>query len=156
MLKDPFRLEITPYWILLPSGASVCAEMALPQPWEYQRAATQWVITLGRFRIVAHLDATHDLGGLKSFIDYTTNSNVAVRSLTANGVPGVTHGVYGPPRTWIDWWFKKGDVMICLCLQSVSFPVATPLVDEIAEHESIIGSLKYSPDFPGELPPVVA
>lgn len=74
-------------------------------------------------------------------------------SVTINGIPGVTHGDYGPPRTWIDWWFKKGDVMICLNLQSVKFPYTEPTQSEKDEHKAIIASLKYCRDFPSDMPP---
>ena len=154
MLERPFRFEIGPYWILLPWHATVSAAVTAPVPGAYQMALANWVVTSGRFQILIHLDAIHDLDGLKSFIDYTTKSNVITPSVTVNGVPGVTHGDYGPLRTWIDWWFKKGDVMICLCLQSVSFPLTQPNAGELAEHQAIIDSLKYCRDFPSELPPV--
>jgi hypothetical protein len=71
-----------------------------------------------------------------------------------NGIAGVTHGDYGPPRTWIDWRFKKGDTMICLRLQSKSFPFTEPNEAEIAEHRAIIESIKYCRDFPSELAPL--
>lgn len=105
--------------------------------------------------LAIHLDARHDLGGLKSFIDYTTRSQVITPSLSVNGVPGVTHGQCGAPRARTDGWFKKGDVLICLSLQSASFPAAKPTVEERAEHKAIIDSLKYILDFLSEQPPVL-
>jgi hypothetical protein len=153
MLDRPFRVEIGPYWILLPEEASISAHVTRSAPGAYQMALTKWVVLLGRFQFLIHLDPINDLGGLKSFIDYTTKSDVTTPLITVNGVPGVMHGDYGPPRTWIDWWLKKGDTMICLCLQSTSFPFAEPNQAEIAEHNEIVGSLKYCRDFPSELPP---
>jgi hypothetical protein len=152
MLDRPFRAQIGPYWILLPGGAKMSAEVKEPTFGAYQTALTNWVVLLGRFRLFIHLDPITDLGGLKSIIDLTTKGDVTTLSITVNGVSGVTHGDYGPPRTWIDWWFKKGDTMICLCLQSKSFPFTKPSEAEIAEHNAIVGSLKYCRDFP-ELPP---
>jgi len=156
MLERPFRLEIGPYWILLPGHATVSAQVTDLIPGAERMMLTRWVVTSGRFQISIHLDATQGLDGLKSFIDYTTRSDVVTPSVTVNGVAGVTHGGYGAPRTWIDWWFKKGDVMICLCLQSAAFPLATPNATELAEHAAIINSLKYSRDFPSEAPPAAA
>ena len=74
-------------------------------------------------------------------------------SIQVSEIEGVTYGDYGPPRTWIDWWFKKGDTMICFCLQSKSFPFTEPSEAEIAEHRTIIESIRYCRDFPSELPP---
>jgi hypothetical protein len=154
MQDRPFRFELGPYRLTLPAGADVLARVTGPAPDAYQIASTDWIISLGRFQIFIHLDPLKDLDGLKSFIDYSTKSNVTTPPITVNGVPGVTHGNYGPPRTWIDWWFKKGDTMICLCLQSKSFPFANPTEAEITEHNTVVGSLKYCRDFPSELPPV--
>lgn len=109
---------------------------------------------LGRFCLLLHLDARHDLTHLKTFIDQQTRENVTPTDLNINGVPGVTYGDYGPRRTWVDYWFKKGDVMLCICLQSVEFPRAEPDEDERAEHKAIIQSLRYSRDFPTEAAPL--
>src|SRR4029077_16134951 len=94
------------------------------------------------------------LGGLKAFIDSTTKNNVTTPSLTVNGIPGVTYGDYGPPRTWIDWWFKKGDTMICMSLQSIAFPYTEPTQSEKDEHTAIICSIKYLRYFPSDAPPL--
>jgi len=97
-----------PYWMLLPGGAKMSADVEEPTLGAYQTALTKWVVLLGRFQLFIHLDPIKDLGGLKSIIDLTTKSDVTTPSITVNGVSGVMHGDYGPPRTWIDWWFKKG------------------------------------------------
>lgn len=44
--------------------------------------------------------------------------------------------------------------MICLSLQSVEFPVTDPSEAERAEHEQIIGLLKYIPDNRAESAPL--
>lgn len=145
MLK-PFRADIGPYSILLPGGATLDAKVDRPPPEAYQRALTRWIIGLGRYRIFVHLDTMHELGGLKDFIDFQTRGDVVVEQQIVNSIPGVLHGSYGPPRTWIDWWFKKGDTMICLCLQSVTFPFTEPSDAERTEHHQVIESLKFIPD----------
>ena len=152
MLK-PFRADIGPYSILIPDSATLDVKANRPPPEAYQRASTQWIVGLGRYQIFVHLDAKHELGGLKEFIDLQTRGDVVVEQRTINGIPGVRHGGYGPPRTWIDWWFKKGDTMICLCLQSVAFPVTEPSDDEYAEHQEVIESVKFIPDDPHERAP---
>ena len=138
----------------LPASADIAADISKPTSNSYQGAWTNWVVTLERFCFRMHLDPIHDLSDLKSFIDYSSNSSVTTSSITVNGISGVTHGDYLPPRTWIDWWFKKGDTMICLCLQSKSFPFTEPNEAEIAEHRAIIESIKYCRDFPSERPPL--
>jgi hypothetical protein len=81
------------------------------------------------------------LRGLKEFIDYETRSDVVVQNIVINDIPGVMHGDYSPPRTWIDWWFRKGDLTIALCLQSKAFPFTQPNDAEIKEHTAIIDSI---------------
>ena len=154
MLERPFRLEIGPYRILLPGRATVTAEVKRTPPQADQIASTLWRVMLDRFQLLIHLDPVLGLGGLKSFIDYTTRSEVVTPSINVNGVPGVTHGGYGPPHTWIDWWFKKGDVMICLCLQDADLSSgAAATGSERAEHRLIIESLTHAADAPDTPPP---
>jgi len=93
-----------------------------------------------------HLDPLGTVEGLKDFIDQQTRGDVAVAHQNVNGIIGASHGDYCPPRTWIDWWFKKGDTMICFCLQSVAFPVTEPSDEERAEHQKILTSLRFIPD----------
>jgi hypothetical protein len=156
MIPRSIRFEIGPYWILLPRSADISADISAPTADSYQSAWTNWVVTLERFRFGIHLDPINDLSSLKSFIDYSTKGNVTTASITVNGIAGVVHGGYGPPRTWIDWWLKRGDTMICLCMQSKSFPFTEPNEAEIAEHRAIIESIKYCRDFPSEPPPLPA
>ena len=125
-----------------------------PAPGSYQIALTQWMISIGRFRLLIHLDPLRDPKDLKSSINLITKGDVTTEPIVVNGISGAKHGGYGAPRTWIDWWFKKGDLMICLCLQSASFPFTEPTEEEVTEHRAILESLKYCRDFPSELPPL--
>ena len=114
---------------------------------------TRWVVLIGRFRLGIHLDPISDLGDLKRFIDHSTKSDVTTSPICVNGVDGVTYGGYASPVTWIDWWFKRGDTMICLNLQGAPFPFKErPTEDEIAEHKAIVGSLRYCRDSIGSPP----
>lgn len=101
-----------------------------------------------------HLDSRRGVGDLKSFIDQQTKGSVYPVPVVVNGIDGETYGDYRPPRTWIDWWFKRGDTMICLNLQSLSFPAAEPTAAEAAEHLEIVGSLRYIPDALDEVAPL--
>ena len=153
MFDRPYRLEIGPYWLTLPGNAAVSAKVNGPTPGAYQTALTNWTVRRGRFLFFLHLDPLHDPADLKAFIDQQTKGNVTLTPVNINGVSGFTYGSYGPPRTWIDWWVKKGDTMLCLCLQSVEFPHNEPDADERKAHAAIIASLRYSRDFPGESAP---
>ncbi len=115
---------------------------AVTQPVAGSLAAgfTSWRIELGRFQFFVQL-TTAELRRLKDQIDWQTKSNVETPGVKINGIPGVTHGDYGPPRTWIDWWFKRGDTTLCLCLQSVDFPVTLPTEEEASLHRAIIASV---------------
>jgi len=148
-----FRAQIGPYWLLLPKQARISANVEGPPEVGYLSATTRWEVLLDRFRLFIHLDPIHELEGLKKFIDSCTKGNVTTRSIVVNDVPGVTFGDYAPPVTWIDWWFKKGDTMICLNLQALSDRTTQPSPTEIEEHKAIIGSLKFCRDYPSELPP---
>ena len=119
-MNHTFRAQFGSYWINLPRTAIIKAEMKIPEPTpkSYQTASTSWNITLRRFQLSVHLDPLGNLNGLKDFIDSVTKSDVIVPTIIVNGIDGVTHGDYWPPQTWIDWWFKKGDLMICMHLGS--------------------------------------
>lgn len=152
-LLRPFRFQVGLYSLLLPETAAISAEVKKPPAWAVQIAWTHWAVALGRFQLSIHLDPIQDLDDLSSFIRSTTKKEPVPLPIAINGIDGVMHGDYGPPRTWIDWWFKKGDEMICMCLQSTSFPFTEPRAEEVAEHNAIIKSLKFCRDFPGDEPP---
>ena len=139
------RFEVGPYWIQLPANAEICANVIKPTA-QHQVAWTDWIISFERFQFFIHLDSRLKLSDLKRLLDQTMKSDVRVNTVGVNGVPGVTHGGYGPPQTWIDWWFKKGDVMICLYLQPRKLAFAEPTLEERAEHSAIIHSIQYAPD----------
>jgi hypothetical protein len=56
-----------------------------------------------------------------------------------NGIRGVTYGEYNNKRSWIDWWLKTGELMICINLQSYS--LATEADKNL--HQKVINSLRY-------------
>jgi hypothetical protein len=136
----PFKFEIGSYQMELPSHAEIEVKVPIPSDDQVQQTSTRWTIRLGRFWIFAHT-SVEELDGLKRHIDWTSKSNVLVKDVCINGISGITHGDYVPPRTWIDWWLKKGDLTLCLNLQSVEFPVAFPDQQEKLEHNAIIHSI---------------
>jgi hypothetical protein len=148
LCSSTIRFEVGPYWLQLPAHAEIAANVI-----KNQTAWTDWIISFERFQFFIHLDSRLKLSDLKRLFDQTMKSDVRVNTIGVNGVPGVTHGGYGPPRTWIDWWFKKGDVMICLYLQSKNFAFAAPTPEEMAEHSAIIDSIRYAPEGAGDAKP---
>lgn len=156
MIAEPtkFRFEVGPYWIQLPAHAEITANVIRPHTSGYQAAWTDWIVSLERFQLFVHLDSRLRLSDLKPLIEQQTKMQAEVATLGVGGVLGVTHGNYGPPRTWIDWWFKRGDVMICLCLQSKALPFTEPTPEEMAEHTAIIQSIQYAPDLGDEHKPL--
>jgi hypothetical protein len=145
-----FGLEIGPYWIQLPAHAEIAANVIKRSETSYQIAWTDWIISLERFQFFVHLDPRLKLSDLKRLIEQTKKGDANIPTIGVNGIVGITHGDYGPPRTWIDWWFKRGDVMLCLCLQSKTFPFTAPSPEEKAEHCAIIDSIRYAPEVLGE------
>lgn len=150
-----FGFEIGPYWIQLPAGAEIDANVIRRSETSYEIAWTDWMISLERFQFFVHLDPRLKLSDLRRLIEQTTKSGTGITTIGVNGIPGVTHGDYGPPRTWIDWWLKKGDVMLCLCLQSRTFPFTEPSPEEKAEHAAIIDSIRFAPEVAGGAMPVL-
>ena len=145
-----FRFEIGPYWIQLPGHAEIAANVTRPSAPAHQVAWTDWVISLERFRFFVHLDSRLHLSDLKRLMDQTTKNDTRITTIGVNGIFGVTHGDYGPPRTWNEWRFKKGDMMICLCLHSKTYTNTAPTAEEKAEHFAIIQSIQYVPEMSGE------
>ena len=153
-MPPAYRAQLGPYWLLLPESAILAADVVRSPPGAYRMAFTTWVISLGRFTLRIHLEADRGPQYLKTLVDGLTRGDVTTSEFSINGIRGFKYGGYGPPDTWIDWWVKKGDLTICLTLQSISHTVGEPTRRELEEHERIILSLKYAPDWPSELPPV--
>jgi hypothetical protein len=143
MPNRPFQAQIGSYLLSLPGSAEISCDIDKPSE-GYAVVHTHWTVLIGRFSFGIHLDPVNDLGDLKRFIDHSTKSDVNTNPISVNGIAGVTYGSYASPVTRIDWWFKKGDAMICLDLQGIPFPFREhPTEKEVAEHQAIVGSLSF-------------
>jgi len=120
---------------------------------EYQMAWPSWQFDMGRFYFMIYL-RPGELTGLKAEIDSQTKGDVSTPTLEVNGIPGVRFGDYGPPRTRIDWWLRKGETVLVMSLLSHELPVCKPMSNERQQHDTIIQSIKYAYDFPNEKPPL--
>jgi len=62
-----------------------------------------------------------------------------LKDITINDYHGKMYGNYSDQMTWIDWWFKKEDCMICFNLQGIGMP-AQDIKDDVRD---ILNSLEY-------------
>ncbi len=76
---------------------------------------------------------------LASFIESQTNYLPTLKDITINDCNGKMYGNYSDQMTWIDWWFKKGDCMICFNLRGIGMP-SQDIKDDVWE---ILNSLEY-------------
>ena len=138
-------LMIGPYRLTLPEGTEASVRFSeVNKNVPNRELMTFWKITLDKFYIGIHLD-TRLLSELKSFIDYTTKSDVVIKEISVGNIKGVAYGSYDKPRTWIDWWFRIGDLTLCMNLQSVKLPYEKASSKDKAMHRALIESLVYNP-----------
>jgi hypothetical protein len=76
---------------------------------------------------------------LAGFIESQTRYLPTLKDITINDCHGKMYGDYSDQMTWIDWWFKKGDCMICFNLQGIGMP-AQDIKDDVRD---ILNSLEY-------------
>jgi hypothetical protein len=101
---------------------------------------TVYDIQLGIFHIFCHVDIDHhNPEYLKDFILSCTRQDVVLEDVEINGIRGKRYGDYSETRTWIDWYMKKGDSMVCINLQGYGMPDR----QERSQFEKIINSLRY-------------
>ncbi len=79
------------------------------------------------------------LEDLAESIFLETKSLPVLKDITINGCPGKMYGDYSEQMTWIDWWIKKGDCMICLNIQGIGMP-SQAIKDDVS---NILNSLEY-------------
>jgi hypothetical protein len=62
-----------------------------------------------------------------------------LKDITINDCYGKMYGDYSEQMTWIDWWIKKDDCMICFNLQGIGMP-SRITKDDVSD---ILNSLEY-------------
>jgi hypothetical protein len=109
-LVGAYRFQL-PYW------AEVKVKPFIPPEDNFGEGSTLWEFVVGSFSFHLHLEATgrpEDLGG---FILSCTKERVDLEPVEINGIRGVTYGSYEQPGGCsIEWWLKKGELMICISL----------------------------------------
>jgi hypothetical protein len=68
-----------------------------------------------------------------------TKYSPVLQDVTINGCHGKMYGSYSEQMTWIEWWIKRGDCMICFCIQGIGMP-SQVVQDDVSD---ILNSLEY-------------
>lgn len=79
--------------------------------------------------------------GMAEFIGSQTRELPVLKDVEFNGVKGKQHGNYSEEMTWVDWWLKEGDCMICLNIQGLGMPSDEAKEDVL----KMLNSLEYIP-----------
>ncbi|MHC4554518.1 MAG: hypothetical protein ACYSUS_04355 [Planctomycetota bacterium] len=76
---------------------------------------------------------------LSDLIQSQTRHEATLEDFEINGIIGKKYGSYSDEMTWIDWWLKKEDCLICLNIQGLGMPP-----EEIQQDVSrILNSLEF-------------
>ena len=145
---DNCFVYIGTYRLTLPNNANLKASLTkMDTKVPNQIIYTHWNIEFKNFNFSIHINPQSELTELKQFINQTTKrDDTEVEYCEINKITSVTHGSYNQPRTWIDWWLKKGKLTLCINLQSNEFPHKEPSKKEIEEHKTLINSIIFIPD----------
>jgi hypothetical protein len=99
-------------------------------------------VKMGNHSFIFHTQiGNEEPEGLAEFIQSQTRSLPVLKDVEFNGVKGKQHGAYSKEMSWIDWWLKKGDCMICLNVQGMGMP-ADEIKDDVL---NILNGLEYIP-----------
>jgi hypothetical protein len=142
------KMQIGSYALNLPRSASVSADVDIPPTDVVGEGGLHLVALLGRYRFSFHISPREEPKYLADFILSCSKQRVTLEPVVVNGIHGVTHGGYNTQRTWIDWWLKKGDSMLCINLQTEITVAGAPAPsdDELEAHRQVINSVRYIPD----------
>ena len=141
-LEETCLLYLGNYELAIPKNAPVTVAITERHPnITDQKLYTYWNVVLGDFYFQIHL-SSEPLSRLQDFIENSTKTTAVIESLNVNEIPGKKWGNYARPRTWIDWWFRKDELTLCVNLQSTIYPFAPPSRRDKVLHEAIIQSLR--------------
>jgi hypothetical protein len=76
---------------------------------------------------------------LKEFIESGTKHSVSLKDICIKDFKVKTYGDYSDVMSWIDWWIKKGNCMICFNFQGLGMP-SQVIKDDVRD---ILNSLEY-------------
>ena len=133
------KFLIGTYAFLIPPGTEVVAKAVIRPIDDFGTGETVWTFQFGDFAFYIRLDPTDPPEELARFIRSATKKAVDLRPVEINGIKGMSYGDYHEGRSWIDWWLKKGELMICINLQGWKAPTGA----EREVHAAVLGSLQY-------------
>jgi hypothetical protein len=137
-------LRLGTYQIWLPPDATVNAKVLIPPVEGVGKADTVWEMHVGNYTLFIHMDCNREPEDLGEFILSSTKHRPTLKSIEINGIHGVTHGTYYDDykkRSWIDFWLKKGELLLCINLQSYTPPTES----DKDLHQKILNSIQYMP-----------
>src|SRR5262245_48099103 len=134
------KYRIGAYVFELPPSTEVKVKVAIPPVDNFGEPSTSWQFLFGAFSFFVHLEASNAPSGLRDFILGCTKQYVDLTPVEINEITGFKYGDYDRQRSWIDWWMKKGDLMICINLQGDGLPSDS----QRETHRRVIESLTYA------------
>jgi hypothetical protein len=76
---------------------------------------------------------------LADYLELQIEQLPLVKDITINHCYGKMYGDYSEQMTWIEWWIKRGDCMICFNIQGIGMPPQA-VKDDVS---NILNSLEY-------------
>jgi hypothetical protein len=99
-------------------------------------------VRMGRHSFIFHTEVGEKKPeDLATYIESQTRHLPTLEDIQVNGVKGKKLGSYSEMGSWIDWWLKEGNCMICLNFQGDGMP-SDRIKDDVT---SILNSLEYIP-----------
>lgn len=78
-------------------------------------------------------------GDLAEYVMSQTKYLPTLKDVVINDCYGKMYGEYSEQMTWVDWWIKRGDCMICFNLQGMGMP-SQVIKDDVTD---VLNSLEY-------------
>lgn len=95
-----------------------------PPNLESLRGCYGYEVKMGKHSFLFHTEITDNKPEyLKDFIlSQTRQRDIELKEFQINNYKGKMYGDYSDEFTWIDWWIKEGDCMICFNIQGLGEP----------------------------------
>jgi hypothetical protein len=110
--------------------------------WEVIRQLpNSFEVRMGKHQFLFHTQDHGQPEDLRELIESQSRGPVSVvlADYAIRDYSGKTHGSYSDEFTWIDWWLKKGNCLICFNLQGPGIPEP----DIRKDVETILQSTKW-------------
>lgn len=141
--SNKFRIQIPDEY-----SVAVCSQQfkQFPNFYDDKRYSSLWgvgdryEVNMGGCQFAFHTDVGDKTPqGLADWIFASTKHYPTLTDIVINGIEGKMEGGYSSKMSWIDWWFKKGDCLICFNFQGMGEPS-----EEIKQDvQTILESMRY-------------